>query len=68
MNKAVSMVLAAAGLGGGVLLTGIASNAGWGVPQPRDKPVSIKEGSAHGYHSGHHRSHYFVGGGPRHGK
>jgi hypothetical protein len=47
-----------------------AAVAGWGVPRPLKKPISLREESARGapLGSGRSRTHYFVGGGFRGGK
>ena len=68
MSKGI-LILAAAmtALAGGLSW---ASGAGLGVPEPVKKPVSIREGSVRGGHTGtrYRRSRYFVGGGTFSGK
>ncbi len=57
-------------VGAGSVLTMVASNRGWGLPQPAKQPVSVREGSVRGGGTAgaHYRSRYFIGGGFHGGK
>ena len=66
MSKALPFL--GIGLIGLMGLVGWASHDGVGLAPPKKKPLDVREGSAHITSRGHHRTHYFVGGGLRHGK
>ena len=68
MSKGIPVLIGAMLLG--LVAVAWASSRGVGVPRPAKKPVSIREDSVKGTHSGtrYRHSRYFVGGGRFHGK
>lgn len=66
MSKALPILVLV--LAGGIFGVAQASRRGVGIPEPAKKPVNIREESLHTMRHGHHRTHYFIGGGPHYGK